>query len=56
MINSHLLYQLSYRGSDAAHFIKNIIQVNALEHFFSKVRSFNQPLVVSNTCAIAFAT
>ncbi len=39
MINSHLLYQLSYRGSDAAYFIKKFIKVNALKLPDEKVRS-----------------
>tara|TARA_Y100000748_G_scaffold196882_1_gene164930 strand:- start:1524 stop:1640 length:117 start_codon:yes stop_codon:yes gene_type:complete len=34
MINSHLLYQLSYRGSDAAHFTKKSIKVNVLKPGF----------------------
>ncbi len=31
MINSHLLYRLSYRGMDAAHFTKKMMKVNALK-------------------------
>ncbi len=34
MINSHLLYRLSYRGSDAAHFTKKSIKVNVLKPGF----------------------
>ena len=39
MINSHLLYRLSYRGSDAAHFTKKIRKVKALSDFCRSVRS-----------------
>lgn len=41
MINSHLLYRLSYRGSDAAHFTKKIRKVKALSDFCQSVRSFS---------------
>ncbi len=55
MINSHLLYQLSYRGIDAANFTKIFIQVNALGDSSVKVCSFLTQLS-RITMAMALAT
>ena len=55
MINSHLLYRLSYRGMDAANFTKIFIQVNVLSDYPASVCSFAAQLS-RITMAIALAT
>ncbi len=53
MINSHLLYRLSYRGTDDAHFTKNPIKVNVLDRTLTSAQTAQASRM---TVAIALAT